>query len=95
MALRRRRGDAPAFRAWGFPVVPIAFALVCLAIVLNQIATDPRESLTGLALVAAGLPVYFFWRRLHARDRLSQPLLPAEIHEGAAVGREQRPRHDR
>ena len=71
IALRRARGYAPAFRAWGFPVAPIAFALVCLAIVLNQIATDPRESLTGLALVAAGLPVYYFWsswRRTDARD---------------------------
>jgi APA family basic amino acid/polyamine antiporter len=90
MTLRRSRGYAPAFRAWGFPVVPIAFALVCLAIVLNQIASDPRESLTGLALVAAGLPVYFFWRRTDARRRLSQSLLPARLHEGAAIGGEQR-----
>jgi basic amino acid/polyamine antiporter, APA family len=90
IALRRSRGYAPAFRASGFPAVPIAFALVCLAIVVNQIATDPRESLTGLALVAAGLPVYYFWSRTHARDRLSQPLLSAEIHAGAAIGREQR-----
>jgi APA family basic amino acid/polyamine antiporter len=68
IALRRSRGYAPAFRAWGFPAAPVLFALVCLAIVLNQIAGDPRESLNGLALVAAGLPVYFIWRRLHARD---------------------------
>src|SRR6185503_2482265 len=91
IALRRGRGYAPAFRAWGFPVVPILFALVCLAIVLNQIATDWRDSLSGLALVAAGLPVYVIWRRLDARHRLSQPLLSAAVHEGAAVGREQRP----
>ena len=88
--LRRTRAHAPAFRAAGFPIVPVAFALVCLAIVVNQIATDPRESLTGLALVAAGLPVYYFWSRAHARDRLSQPLLSAELHAGAAIGREQR-----
>jgi APA family basic amino acid/polyamine antiporter len=91
IALRRQRRENTAFRAWGFPVVPVLFALVCFAIVLNQIATDPRESATGLALVVAGLPVYFVWRRIDARDRLSQPLLPAEIHEGAAVGGEQRP----
>ena len=90
IALRRSHGYAPAFRAWGFPVVPIVFALVCLAIVLNQMTIDPRESFTGLALVAAGLPVYYFWSRSHARDRFSQPLLPAEIHGRAAVGREQR-----
>jgi basic amino acid/polyamine antiporter, APA family len=91
ITLRRQRRATPGFRACGFPVVPVLFALVCLAIVLNQIATDPRESATGLALVAAGLPVYFVWRRIDARDRLPQPLLPAEIHEGAAVGGEQRP----
>jgi basic amino acid/polyamine antiporter, APA family len=91
IALRRRQPRALAFRAWGFPVVPVLFALVCFAIVFNQIATDLHESATGLALVAAGLPVYFVWRRIDARDRLSQPLLPAEIHEGAAVGGEQRP----
>jgi len=93
--MRRSRAYAPAFRAAGFPVTPIAFALVCLAIVVNQIATDPRESLTGLALVAVGIPVYFLWRRMHAGDRLSQPLLPAEVHAGAAVGREQHPRDRR
>jgi APA family basic amino acid/polyamine antiporter len=94
ITLRRRR-EPSAFRAWGFPVVPVLFALVCFAIVLNQIATDPRESATGLALVVAGLPVYFVWRRIDARDRLPQSLLPAEIHEGAAVGGEQRPRDRR
>jgi hypothetical protein len=46
----------------------MVFALVCLAIVVNQIATDPRESLIGLGLVILGLPVYFFWRRPHAGD---------------------------
>ncbi len=90
IALRRSRGYSAAFRASGFPAVPVLFALVCLAIVVNQIATDPRESLLGLGLVSVGLPVYYVWRRLHARDRLSQPLLSAEVHAGAAVGTEQR-----
>jgi len=95
IGLRRSRGYSAAFRASGFPLVPVAFALTCLAIVVNQIAADPRESLIGLGLVAAGLPVYYLWRRVHARDRLSQPLLPAEIHEGAAVGAHERQGHHR
>ena len=61
--LRRRPGYATAFRAWGFPIAPAIFALVCLAIVTNQIVGDPRESLTGLGLVLVGLPVYYVWRR--------------------------------
>jgi APA family basic amino acid/polyamine antiporter len=95
IALRHSRSYAPAFRAWGFPVVPIVFAIVCLAIVVNQIVSDPRESLIGLGLVIVGLPVYYFWRRVYARHRLSQSLLPAEIHAGAAVGTEQRQGHHR
>jgi basic amino acid/polyamine antiporter, APA family len=76
LRFRRRAEYAPAFKAAGFPIVPVAFAAVCLAIVVNQIANDPRNSGIGLALVAAGLPVYMFWnqRRPHvsvAQERAS------------------------
>jgi len=37
--------------------------LASVAIVVNQIASDPRESAIGLALVVAGLPVYAIWKR--------------------------------
>jgi APA family basic amino acid/polyamine antiporter len=90
--LRRRPGYAGAFRAWGFPVAPALFALVCLAIVVNQIVSDPRESFSGLALVLIGLPVYYVWRSSNAgpRHRFSQPLLPSEVPGGAPIGSEQR-----
>src|SRR5262245_56489492 len=73
--LRRASGYRPAFRAAGFPIAPLLFALMCAAIVVNQIAGDPRNSLIGLALVVVGLPVYAIWRSPNARDRLSQSLL--------------------
>jgi APA family basic amino acid/polyamine antiporter len=95
MRLRRARAYRPTFHAWGFPIVPALFALTCLAIVVNQIVSDPRESLSGLGLVLVGLPVYYVWRSAHGRDRLSQPLLPAEVHAGAAVRTEQRQGDDR
>ena len=95
IALRRARGCPAAFRAAGFPIVPLVFALMCLAIVVNQIVIDPGESLIGLGLVIVGLPVYYFWRRVHAGHRLSQPLLSAEVPAGAAVGPEQRQGDDR
>jgi basic amino acid/polyamine antiporter, APA family len=62
MRLRRSAGYAPTFRAWGFPVAPLLFAAVCSIIVVNQLASDLIESASGLALVAAGLPVYYIWR---------------------------------
>ena len=58
--LRRREGYAPAYRAWGYPVLPVLFIVSTAFIVVNQIASDPRESAIGLLIVLAGLPVYFF-----------------------------------
>jgi len=57
------------FRAVGFPVTPILFAAMCLAIVVNQIVSDPTNSAWGLGLVVAGLPVYYLWNRLRPLPR--------------------------
>ena len=95
MALRRQHRYAPAFRAWGFPIAPALFALVCLLMVINQIVSDPRNAIWGLGLVVAGLPVYYLWRSFNGRRGLSQSLLSAEVHAGAAVGAEQRQGDDR
>jgi APA family basic amino acid/polyamine antiporter len=70
MRSRARPGYDAAFRAAGFPVLPLLFLSTCAAIVVNQVVSDPRNSISGLALVAAGLPVYFFWRSRHASHRL-------------------------
>jgi APA family basic amino acid/polyamine antiporter len=61
--LRRRSDYAPTYRTWGYPFVPIIFIVASAVIVGNQIAAEPVESVTGLLLVIAGLPVYYFWSR--------------------------------
>ncbi len=59
--LRRRSGITRKFSIWGYPVIPAIFILSSVAIVANQMISDPLESLFGLALVLVGLPVYFIW----------------------------------
>ncbi len=59
--LRRRPGYAPQYRAWGYPLLPALFVAATAVIVGNQLITDPIVSTTGLLIVLAGLPVYF-WR---------------------------------
>ena len=61
--LRARADYHPAYRVWGYPVVPIIFILSSTYIVGNQIVAEPVPSLTGLAFVAAGLPVYWLFVR--------------------------------
>ena len=68
--LRRKRPDAERpYRVWGYPVVPALFLLVTAYLLINTLVATPGRALAGLALVAAGLPVYaYFARRLGAAE---------------------------
>ena len=61
--LRRRPGYAPAWRMPLVPLAPIAFVIVSAMIVVNQITADLTNSAIGLAIVATGLPAYYFGAR--------------------------------
>ncbi|HVF57195.1 MAG TPA: amino acid permease [Pyrinomonadaceae bacterium] len=61
---RRRMPDAHRpYRAWGYPVVPVLFLLVTGFLLVNTLLTTPTQALIGLALIALGLPVYYFFFR--------------------------------
>jgi APA family basic amino acid/polyamine antiporter len=66
--LRRRAAYAPAYHLWGYPLVPLVFVIASAAIVANQLIAEPKESVFGLLLVGAGVPVYYLWLRPAARE---------------------------
>jgi APA family basic amino acid/polyamine antiporter len=43
-------------------VVPLVFVLVAIWLVVNTLVNRPVESVTGLVLIALGLPVYWYFR---------------------------------
>jgi APA family basic amino acid/polyamine antiporter len=51
------------YRMWGYPATPILFAGVSFWFVSNTLVTTPGPSLAGLAIIATGIPVYFYWSR--------------------------------
>ncbi len=59
--LRRRSDVRRTYAAWGYPVAPMLFIVMALAIVANQLVTNTGQSVTGLVLVLAGIPVYYVW----------------------------------
>jgi APA family basic amino acid/polyamine antiporter len=70
---RSRYPDAERpYRAWGYPVVPVIFLLVALWLLVVTIMTSPKQSVTGIALIVIGLPVFCYL------DRRRQP---ADISE--------------
>jgi APA family basic amino acid/polyamine antiporter len=60
--LRRRRAAASAFPMPGHPWSTSLFCLVCAGVVANTIYRDPGHTLIGMAILAAGIPVYYIWR---------------------------------
>ncbi|HTI64426.1 MAG TPA: amino acid permease, partial [Gemmatimonadaceae bacterium] len=76
MRLRGTSGYAPAYRVWGYPVVPILFVASSMYIVVTQIVAEPAASLTGLLFVAAGLPVYLLAVRKPSLPPSSPPPSP-------------------
>jgi APA family basic amino acid/polyamine antiporter len=63
IALRRSRPDlARPYRMWGYPFTTLAFIAVGSAFMINTLIQRPGPSLIGLAIMAAGIPVYYLWR---------------------------------
>jgi APA family basic amino acid/polyamine antiporter len=62
--LRRREPSAARpFRAWGYPWAPAIFVAVSSIVVVNEIWRNPRPSAAGVAIIAAGIPIYFWMTR--------------------------------
>lgn len=55
---RREPGVVRPFKALGYPYAPAIFVMASLAMVVNEVWNNPRPTLFGLAVIAAGVPVY-------------------------------------
>jgi APA family basic amino acid/polyamine antiporter len=68
---RKRMPEAERpYRTWGYPLVPILFLIVAGMLLVNTVLTTPKQALTGVGLIALGLPVYWYWARHNRRADL-------------------------
>ncbi len=86
--LRRRTDLMRDYSVWGYPAVPIIFAIASFAIVVNHVVSDImsngvwtranalNDSLFGLGLVLIGLPVYYIWRTVRQSRISNKPQTP-------------------
>jgi APA family basic amino acid/polyamine antiporter len=64
LVLRRREPHAERpFRTWGYPIVPGLYALVALIVIVNGLIRDPGPTGAGVAIILAGIPLYYFFTR--------------------------------
>jgi APA family basic amino acid/polyamine antiporter len=59
---RNRSGGSDGYHVPGHPVTTALFVAACWLVVINTIYRYPANSLIGMAILAAGVPVYWLWR---------------------------------
>lgn len=59
---RRPAAERP-YRTIGYPVTPAIFVIAAAWFVVNTLVDRPDEAWAGIGFLAAGVPVYYFWRR--------------------------------
>jgi APA family basic amino acid/polyamine antiporter len=78
LALFRLREKEPhltrPYRAWGYPWTPLIFLVTAIALTVNLWMARPVRSSLGLAVILAGIPFFFRWRKsLRAPTGASRP----------------------
>jgi APA family basic amino acid/polyamine antiporter len=62
--LRRKRPDLERpYRAFGYPLLPGIYVVMCGTIMLALLFVKPVYSWPSFLIVLSGIPVYFLWRR--------------------------------
>ena len=67
---RTRPAAERPYRVPGYPLVPLFFVLMSIWFVMMTFVQKPAQAWAGLAFLALGVPIYFYWRR---RNRLARP----------------------
>lgn len=62
-AMAPDQNQAKSYRMPGHPWTTLFFVAACWLIVINTFVAYPQNTLIGLGILLAGIPVYFLWRR--------------------------------
>jgi APA family basic amino acid/polyamine antiporter len=64
LRLRQTQPDlARPYRAWGYPWTPLIFLAAAVALTVNLWMVRPVRSSLGLAVILAGIPFFYRWRK--------------------------------
>jgi basic amino acid/polyamine antiporter, APA family len=71
--LRRKMPDARRpYRCAGYPWLPAIYIVLGSAWFVNALFERPKEALSGIFIVALGVPFYFYWRKQKRAGALAE-----------------------
>jgi APA family basic amino acid/polyamine antiporter len=64
LVLRKQRPNAERpYKTLGYPFTPLFFVLISTWFVINTLIEQPAQAWAGIAFLAVGVPVYYYWKR--------------------------------
>lgn len=56
------------YKTWGYPVIPLFFVIVNLAVFFNIVINQPLKSTIGLIMLSIGIPAFLYWKKKARKD---------------------------
>jgi APA family basic amino acid/polyamine antiporter len=56
------------YKTWGYPVIPLFFVIVSLAVFFNTVINQPLKSTIGLIMLSIGIPAFLYWKKQAKKD---------------------------
>lgn len=59
----KQPGRVRPYKTWGYPILPLLFVLINLAVFFNTVVAQPLKSMMGLIILGVGFPAFLHWRK--------------------------------
>ncbi|TET71436.1 MAG: amino acid permease [Candidatus Aminicenantes bacterium] len=56
------------YKTWGYPVIPLFFVIINLAVFFNIVINQPLKSTIGLIMLGIGIPAFLYWKKKARKD---------------------------
>jgi len=56
------------YKTWGYPVIPLFFVIINLAVFSNTVINQPLKSTIGLIMLGIGIPAFLYWKKKARKD---------------------------
>jgi APA family basic amino acid/polyamine antiporter len=56
------------YKTWGYPVIPLFFVIINLAVFCNIVINQPLKSTIGLIMLGIGIPAFLYWKKKARKD---------------------------
>ena len=56
------------YKTWGYPVIPLFFVTINLAVFFNTVINQPLKSTIGLIMLGIGIPAFLYWKKRARKD---------------------------